>query len=133
MEENGLSLLQQEMSYEEIHIKVNAIHRLKTVILNMGVDDTVSKVIPYMASLIKLEDDEVLFAIAEEIRNIFMLIPDSTIFLPLLEELASQSETVVREEAAKSLNRISKELSDAEIQNIYAPLVIKLAAGEWFP
>ena len=133
MEENGLSLLQQEMSNEEIHIKVNAIHRLKTVVLNMGVDETITKVIPYMASLIKLEDDEVLFAIAEEIRNIFMLIPDSTIFLPLLEELASQSETVVREEAAKSLNRISKELSDAEIQNIYAPLVIKLAAGEWFP
>jgi len=50
-----------------------------------------------------------------------------------LEELASQSETVVREEAAKSLNAISKELSDAEIQNYYAPLVIKLAAGEWFP
>jgi len=133
MEENGLSLLQQEMSNEEVHVKVNAIHRLKTVILNMGVDDTISKVIPYLKDLISSEDDEVLFAIAEEIRRIFLLIPDNTIFLPLLEELASQSETVVREEAAKSLNAISKELSDAEIQNYYAPLVIKLAAGEWFP
>jgi len=89
MEENGLSLLQQEMSYEEIHIKVNAIHRLKTVILNMGVDDTVSKVIPYLKEIITMEDDEVLFAIAEEIRNIYMLVPDSTTFLPLLETLAS--------------------------------------------
>ena len=52
MEENGLSLLQQEMSNEEVHVKVNAIHRLKTVILNMGVDETISKVIPYMKELI---------------------------------------------------------------------------------
>jgi hypothetical protein len=46
---------------------------------------------------------------------IFKLVPDNTTFLPLLEALASQSETVVREEASKSLNKICKELSDAEI------------------
>jgi len=39
----------------------------------------------------------------------------------------------VREEAAKTMNTISRKLSDADIQNTYAPLVIKLAAGEWFP
>jgi hypothetical protein len=38
----------------------------------------------------------VLFAIAEEIGDVFHLIPDKTTFLPLLEELASKSETVVR-------------------------------------
>lgn len=36
MEENGISLLKQEMTNEEIHVKVNAIHRLKTVILSIG-------------------------------------------------------------------------------------------------
>ena len=30
--EDGLKLLQQEMENEEIHIKVNAIHRMQTVI-----------------------------------------------------------------------------------------------------
>ena len=34
--------------------------------------------------------------------------------------------------AAKSLTIISENLSDAEIQNDFAPLVIKLAQGEWF-
>ena len=114
-EENGLSLLQTEMQVEEIHLKVNAIHRLKTVILNMGKDDTINKVLPYLKELIGSQDDEVLFAIAEEIGQVFKIVPDNTTFLPLLEELASQSETVVREEAAKSLNLICKELSDAEI------------------
>ena len=54
------------------------------------------------------EDDEVLFAIAEEIGKVFHLIGDKTIFLPLLEQLAESDETVVREEAVKSLTSISK-------------------------
>lgn len=43
------------------------------------------------------------------------LIPDKTVFLPLLESLARADETVVREQAAKSLTVISQALSDAEI------------------
>jgi len=52
---------------------------------------------------------------------------DKTVFMELLEELTRQDETVVREQAAKSLTAISEKLSDAEIQNVLAPLVIKLA------
>lgn len=65
--------------------------------------------------LIKTEDDEVLFAVAEELGIVFPLIPDKTVFLPSLELLAKQDETVVREQAAKSLTTISECLSDAEI------------------
>lgn len=45
---NALELLKEELETEEIHLKVNAIHRLKTVILCIGVDDTVKKLIPYL-------------------------------------------------------------------------------------
>mmetsp|Transcript_35912 Transcript_35912/g.55143 ORF Transcript_35912/g.55143 Transcript_35912/m.55143 type:complete len:128 (-) Transcript_35912:1457-1840(-) len=127
MEENGLTLLKQEMQNEEVHIKVNAIHRLKTVILSIGQDDTISQLIPYLDELIKTEDDEVLFAVAEELGKVFTLINDKTVFLPTLESLAKQDETVVREQAAKSLTTISENLSDPEIQTVFAPLVIKLA------
>ena len=48
MEENGLSLLKQEMTNEEIHIKVNAIHRLRTVILSIGLEETIATLIPYI-------------------------------------------------------------------------------------
>jgi serine/threonine-protein phosphatase 2A regulatory subunit A len=132
MEENGLILLKQEMQNEEIHVKVNAIHRLKTVILSIGPDETVSQLIPYLDELIKSEDDEVLFAIAEEIGKVYTLINDKTVFLPTLESLAKQDETVVREKAAQSLTIICESLSDPEIQTVFAPLVIKLAQGEWF-
>jgi serine/threonine-protein phosphatase 2A regulatory subunit A len=52
--------------------------------------------------------------------------------LPSLETLAKEDETVVREQAAKSLTTICESLSDAEVQNVFAPLVIKLAQHDWF-
>ena len=88
MDENGLTLLKQEMLNEEVHLKVNAVHRLKTVILSIGQEDTKSQLIPYLDELIKVEDDEVLFAIAEEIGKIYKLIDDKTVFLPTLETLS---------------------------------------------
>lgn len=45
---NALDLLKEELETEEIHLKVNAIHRLKTVVLCIGVDDTIKKLIPYL-------------------------------------------------------------------------------------
>ena len=38
---NALALLKEEMSTEEIHLKVNAIHRLKTVIMSIGAPEAV--------------------------------------------------------------------------------------------
>ena len=88
MDDNGLTLLKMEMLNEEIHVKVNAIHRMKTVILSIGPEDTVSQLIPYIETLTKDEDDEVLFAIAEELGKCFSLVNDKTVFLPVLESLA---------------------------------------------
>ena len=73
-----------------------------------------------------------LFAIAEELGKVWELNPDKTIFLGILEKLAKVDETVVREQAARSLTTISEALSDAEMQNVFCPLVIRLAQAEWF-
>ena len=50
---NALELLKEEMSTEEIHLKVNAIHRLKIVVLYLGQNDTVSQLLPYLDSKLK--------------------------------------------------------------------------------
>jgi hypothetical protein len=36
------------METDEIHLKVNVIHRLKTVILFIGQDETHHKLVPYL-------------------------------------------------------------------------------------
>ncbi len=89
--------------------------------------------------MIETEEDEVLFAIAEEIGKVWDLLGDPLRILPLLEKLCAVEETVVRNEvspftsqSAKSINKIAKTLSDAEIQNELAPLTIRLASADWF-
>jgi hypothetical protein len=47
---NALELLKEEMSTEEIYLKVNAIHRLKIVVLCLGPTDTQSQLLPYLES-----------------------------------------------------------------------------------
>ena len=66
-------------------------------------------------ALIEGEDDEVLFAIAEELGDCFEYASEKTIFLPLLEVLASKDETVVREQATKSLTKTCQNLSNEEM------------------
>ena len=103
------------MEDEEVPYKVNAIHRLRTVILSIGPEASVSQLIPYIETLIQNECDEVHFAIAEELGTCFELLTDKTAFLPCLEKLAMHEETVVREFATSSLKAICKTLSDSEI------------------
>ncbi len=47
-EANALDLLKEEMETEEVNLKVNVIHRLKTVILSIGLDETMKKLYPYI-------------------------------------------------------------------------------------
>ena len=77
--------------------------------------------------MITKEEDEVVFAIAEELGKLFVLLPDKTVFLKHLEMLAKHDETVVREEAVRSLSNICSVLSEADIQNNFCPMVIRLA------
>lgn len=67
---NPMELLKEEMENDEIYIRVNAIHRLKTIAVLIGTEGIKSQILPYLDFLIKREDDEVLFAIAEELGNL---------------------------------------------------------------
>ena len=84
---------------------------------------------------IETQDDEVLYAIAEEMGQCWNLPPlarDKTLCLHLLERLATSDETVVREQATQSLQNICVDLSEEEMQNVFCPLVIRLSTSDWF-
>ena len=64
-------------------------------------------------ALIEDQDDEVLFAIAEELGKIIQFQnTDHCIFLALLQKLAGSDETVVREQATASLQGIVSVLNE---------------------
>jgi serine/threonine-protein phosphatase 2A regulatory subunit A len=119
------------MENDELHHRVNAIHRIKLIATIMGPDGTKNQLLPYLENLMKKEEDEVLFAIAEELFNLASILGgNQTILIPHLETLAAQEETVVRERAIKSLINLSTNLSESDIQNLYVPLILRLAAND---
>ena len=80
--------------------------------------------------MIRKEEDEVLFAIAEELGNLSTYIENKVALLPLLEALCNVDETVVREQAVISASKIADALSITDIQNIFTAMVIRLSTSE---
>ena len=72
------------------------------------------------------EDEEVLFALAESLGDIYSFVQSNpSTLLNLLESLAGLDETVIRDQAVKTLNEISKTLSDADLNNLFIPSILK--------
>ena len=54
------------------------------------------------------------------------------VLVPILEQLAAAEETVVREEAIRSLIKISDKLSQDETSGVIVPCILRLANAESF-
>ena len=132
-----MELLKEEIDSGETHIVVNALHQLPTIATVMGPQKVKSELIPYLSSNFHLglftEQDEVLFALSQELGNLEQHSPGcAKDILPLLEHLAGVDETVVREQAVNSIISVSKALSESEVENLLAPSLLKLASAENF-
>ena len=81
------------------------------------------------------DEDEVLLALAEELGNFVDCVGGAShaeSLLAPLETLATVEETVVREQAVDSLNRVCGQLSMEHLLEYFVPLVRRLAGGDWF-
>ncbi|CAD8185440.1 unnamed protein product [Paramecium octaurelia] len=131
MSENPFEVFKEDMENEEVYLRVNAMHRVGIICTLIGVDQIKSQLLPYLDSLLNKDDDEVLFAMAEELGNIAEIIPNySSCLLNLLEKLATFDETVVREQAVKSISVVCQFLSDLEIVNVIVPMWLRLAQND---
>lgn len=125
---NPMDLLKEEMDNDDIAIRVNAIHRIKIICTILGPENTKSQLLPFLESLIKKEDDEVLFAIAEQLGNLGQIFPQfNNLILNYLEILASAEETVVRDTSVKSLIIIASAVSEQEITSSFVPMIMRLS------
>ncbi|THU72137.1 hypothetical protein C4D60_Mb04t08930 [Musa balbisiana] len=82
-----------------------------------------------------VDDDEVLLAMAEELGVFIPYVGGveyAHVLLPPLETLCSVEETCVRDKAVESLCHIGAQMRESNLVDWFAPLVKRLAAGEWF-
>ena len=99
--------------------------RLGTIALALGEERTRKELIPFLNASSE-DDDEVLLAMAEELGNFVPYVGGSeyahTLLVPL-ETLCCTEETVVREQAVKSLSQVGAELSASSTEEHLHPLV----------
>lgn len=70
---NAFEIFKEEMEIDETATRINAVHKLPIVATLMSADAIKNQLIPYLDNLTKKEDDEVVFAIAEEYTSIAYL------------------------------------------------------------
>jgi len=79
------------------------------------------------------EEEEVLFALAREITGLQPYLRGNLgLLIPPLEALAGMEETVVRDEAVRSLATLAQAMADNEVFTLFAPLVVRLSEQDKF-
>jgi serine/threonine-protein phosphatase 2A regulatory subunit A len=135
-DQSALNLFIEDINNDEVFVRVNAIHRLKVVCTLLGPEQIRNQLLPKLKELVnsyQVQDDEVLFAIADELGSLQPFLTEAaTQLIPPLETLATLEETVVRDQAVKSLIKLAGRLTDSEVTTHFAPMVLRLATTEPF-
>lgn len=129
-----IHLLMDELKSDDVHLRLASIRRLSTIALALGEQRTRDELIPFLQDQLD-DEDEVLLVLAEELGDFAEYVggkDHAYLILGPLENLAAVEETLVREKAADSINKITPLLSPAHLQAHFLPLLRRLAQGDWF-
>mmetsp|Transcript_27735 Transcript_27735/g.54232 ORF Transcript_27735/g.54232 Transcript_27735/m.54232 type:complete len:588 (+) Transcript_27735:207-1970(+) len=132
---DAYGLLVEEFKSDDVNDQLAAAKRISTIAINMGPDRSRSQLLPFLRSCVDEYTDEVLMTIAEGAGDLVGPVGGGDVahsLLPLLEALAEQEETVVRAKAVESLVKVGKAMPGPLIQEHFAPMVKRLAGGDFF-
>ncbi|WFD41919.1 protein phosphatase regulatory subunit Paa1 [Malassezia psittaci] len=130
-----IAILIDELKSEDVSLRLNSIQRISTIALALGPERSREELIPFLHNSLD-DEDEVLMALAEELDNRFAEYIGGDRYAHLLlgplENLATVEETVVREKACESINKVATVLNEQQVQEYYLPLLKRLTNGDWF-
>ena len=117
-------------------LRLNSIRRLSTIALALGEERTRKELLPFLTES-NDDEDEVLMAMAEELGNFVPHVGGTQFAFHLLvplEQLAIVEETVVREKAVESINKVGAVMPESDLVEHFCPM-IKVINGTirmWF-
>ncbi|KAI8360277.1 ARM repeat-containing protein [Mortierella sp. GBAus27b] len=129
-----IAILIDELRHDDVSLRLNAIKRLNTIALALGPQRARDELIPFLSESID-DEDEVLLALAGELGDFVEYIGGAQyahILLQPLENLAAVEETMIRDKAVESLNKVCPVLNQAQLEQYYIPLLKRLSMGDWF-
>ncbi|KAM2685348.1 hypothetical protein FF1_047085 [Malus domestica] len=103
-----ITVLIDELKNEYIKLHLNSIQKISTIACALGEERTMKELIPFLNEN-NDDDDEVLLAMAEELRVFIPYVggvDHANVLLPPLETLCTVEETFVRDKAVDSLCKI---------------------------
>mmetsp|Transcript_12485 Transcript_12485/g.27112 ORF Transcript_12485/g.27112 Transcript_12485/m.27112 type:complete len:688 (+) Transcript_12485:154-2217(+) len=134
-----------QLSSDSTEARVDAMKKLAIVGEAMGPEETLTKLIPYLTENIansdKDDDDEILLILAGQLALLVPgLVPGHAALplLPILERLCCVEETVVRDKAVETMNKIVPLLLPGGSYDDGAPFALLLAtskrlgSADWF-
>ncbi|KAK1934208.1 Protein phosphatase 2A scaffold subunit [Phytophthora citrophthora] len=127
-----MTLLTEELKSDEVETRIKAMRRLRTVAQALGPERTRSDLLPFLREATE-DEDEVLVALAEELGGFVDLVggaEHAAALVEPLEVLAGVEETVVRDRAVESLQKVVGVVPN--VGDVMVPLAKRLAEGDWF-
>lgn len=124
---NPLQLLSEELESEQDSVRVNAVRRLPVVATVMGdTSQAKTQILGFIDTmLLKEENDEVLYGIAESLTTLSSYFKVKMIYI--LEKLVSIEESVVRQKAVCGYVALAKSVGKKELKEVVLPNVKKLS------
>ena len=130
---NPIEFFKQEFCSAQLHIKINAIHRLKLIASVVPASALESEILPFISDQLPFLEDEALFALSHQLSCLHLYFPDCGLpLLPVLEQLARSDETLVRDQAVISLTELAGNLPDYQIIHSFINSLLRLANSKEF-
>ncbi|CCE65408.1 hypothetical protein TPHA_0L00520 [Tetrapisispora phaffii CBS 4417] len=130
-----LDLLMEELKHDDTANRVEAMRKLDTIALALGPQRTRDELIPFLTEVAQDDEDEVFAVLAEELGDFVPYLggPEyANYLLAALEILASTEETLVRDTAVESLNKVAAQLSQEHLLHDFISVIEHLATADWF-
>lgn len=130
-----LALLMDELKHDDVSNRVEAMQKLDAIAIALGPERTLHELLPFLNDVAQDDEEEVFAVLAQKLGDFVPLIGGHNHVEPLIQilaMLAAMEEPIVRDTAVESLNKISSDLTDEELSNIFLELIRSLSQGDWF-
>ncbi|EDK44836.1 protein phosphatase PP2A regulatory subunit A [Lodderomyces elongisporus NRRL YB-4239] len=130
-----LALLMDELKHDDVSNRVEAMQKVDTIAIALGPERTRKELLPFLNDVAQDDEEEVFTVLGTKLGDFVPLIGGHEYSEPLvsiLTILASMEEPLVRDKAIDSLNKISLEMTQEEINKIFLNLITNLTQGNWF-
>jgi serine/threonine-protein phosphatase 2A regulatory subunit A len=135
---DAFALFKGEMASSELTIRIYCVRNMDVIAFALGKECTEAQLIPHLLDCVKgtfgSDDDEILLAIAKHIVDLVPMLPAKSgpaCVVSILEILASQDETVIREAAVASLCKLAGMSADI-CNQACLPALLRLFKADWF-